>query len=291
MIKIYDRKKDGYYIEDEHAKESLEQLYNTIHGRILLKMFYSNRIYSKIVALSEKSCFSKRKIAPFIDKYNINLDEYENKNYKSFDDFFTRKKKSEFLEVDKNTKSFIAPCDGKLQVFKIDKALRLKVKGSLYNLSELLEDERIVDRYRGGTCLVYRLSVDDYHRYCHIDSGKPLMSRFIKGKLHTVRPIAKRYNVFKENQREYVVLDTENLGEIIYMEVGAIQIGKINNYNLHKFKKGQEKGYFSYGASTIVIFLQEGKVKLDEDIIEMSKKNIEVKVKYGEKIGYIENIR
>ena len=95
------------------------------------------------------------------------------------------------------------------------------------------------------------------------------------------------YNIFKENQREYVVLDTDNLGEIIFMEVGAIQIGKINNHKLRKFKKGQEKGFFSHGASTIIVILQEGKAKIDDDIIEMSKKNIEVRVKYGEKVGEI----
>ncbi len=287
MIKVYDRKSCDFYEEDEHGKESLETLYNTVHGRVLLKLFFSNRVYSRLVAAGEKSPLSSRKIEGFIEKYNISMAEYENRVFRSFDEFFTRKKRKEYLKVDGDKKALISPCDGKLQVFKIDDALRLKVKGSMYNLAELLEDDKIVNRYRGGTCLVYRLSVDDYHRYCHIDDGRPLLSRFIKGKLHTVRPIAKRYNVFKENQREYVVLNTENLGEIIYMEVGALQIGKINNHKLRKFKKGQEKGYFSYGASTIVIILQDGTVKMDNDILEMSRKNIEVKVRYGEKVGEI----
>ena len=135
--------------------------------------------------------------------------------------------------------------------------------------------------------LVYRLSADDYHRYCYIDSGKLLLNKVIKGKLHTVRPIARSENVFCQNQREYVVLDTENLGEHIYIEVGALQIGKINNFKIHKFKKGQEKGYFSHGASTIVVIVQQERVSIDKDILEMSKKNIEVKVQYGEKVGKI----
>ena len=122
---------------------------------------------------------------------------------------------------------------------------------------------------------MYRLSVDDYHRYCHIDDGELVYDKVIKGKLHTVRPISSRYKVFKENQREYMILNTENLGEMIYMEVGAMQIGKINNHDLSEFKKGQEKGYFSYGASTIVIIVQNNKVKIDDDILKMNKKNIE----------------
>jgi len=287
VIKVYDREKKDFYVEDEYGKESLELLYNTLRGRILLKLFFSNRLYSKMVGMFEKSIFSRKKVKKFIEDYNIPLKEYEKDKFKSFDDFFIRKKNKKYLEVDMDKDTLIAPCDGKVQMFKIDDALRLKVKGSMYNLAELLEDKKIVNRYRGGTCLVYRLSVDDYHRYCYIDKGKPLLYREIKGKLHTVRPIAKRYNVFARNQREYMVANTENIGEIIYMEVGAIQIGKINNFKVRKFEKGQEKGYFSHGASTIVIILQEDMVKIDDDIVEMSRKNIETKVKYGQKVGVI----
>ena len=287
MINVFDRKTKCIYTEEEYGKETLEFLYNKVFGRMLLKLFVVNRFYSKLNAISEKTRLSSRKIESFITKYNIDMIEYNEKKYKSFNEFFTRKKKKCFLKIDEDKKALISPCDGKLQIFKIDDSLRLKVKGSTYRLEELLEDDTIVNRYRNGLCLVYRLSVDDYHRYCHIDSGQVLLNRCIKGKLHTVRPIAKRENVFKENQREYAVLNTDNIGEMIYMEVGALQIGKINNHKRNKFKKGQEKGFFSYGASTIVIIFPHNRVKIDEDILQMSRKNIETAVKYGEKVGGI----
>ena len=77
---------------------------------------------------------------------------------------------------------------------------------------------------------------------------------------------------------------TNNFGKIIYIEVGALLVGKINNYNKDKYVKGEEKGYFELGGSTIVI-LTSDKVKIDNDIINYSNKGIETKVKYGERIG------
>ena len=72
--------------------------------------------------------------------------------------------------------------------------------------------------------------------------------------------------------------------KIIYIEVGALLVGKINNYNKNKYNKGEEKGYFELGGSTIVI-LTNDRIKIDNDIIEYSNKGIETKVKYGERIG------
>ena len=136
MIKVYDRAVKDFYIEDEYGKESLNTLYNTIYGRIFLKLFFSNRLYSKLFAIGEKSRLSKKKIKPFIKKYNINMEEYEEDGYKSFDEFFTRKKKEEYLEVNKEEKTLIAPCDGKIQMFKIDAAIKSRKSGKEVKIGE-----------------------------------------------------------------------------------------------------------------------------------------------------------
>ena len=132
---------------------------------------------------------------------------------------------------------------------------------------------------------MFRLSVDNYHRFHYIDDGKTLKRKIIKGKFHTVSDASKKYKIYKENQREYSILDTENFGKMIYMEVGAMLIGKIINHNLPNFKKGEEKGYFLPGASTVVLVLNN--IKIDEDILENSKNNIETLVEIGEKIGVV----
>ena len=67
------------------------------------------------------------------------------------------------------------------------------------------------------------------------------------------------------------------------MEVGALLVGKIINYDYDKFKKGEEKGYFLPGGSTIVIIANN--IKPDKDILEYSNKGIETIVKVGEKVG------
>ena len=83
-----------------------------------------------------------------------------------------------------------------------------------------------------------------------------------------------------------------NLGKVIQIEIGALLVGKIINHNNKTFIKGQEKGYFEFGGSTIVLLLKENTVILDDDIIKYSQQGIEVKVSAGEKIGIIkENIK
>ncbi|MDV3202491.1 MAG: phosphatidylserine decarboxylase [Candidatus Phytoplasma stylosanthis] len=109
---------------------------------------------------------------------------------------------------------------------------------------------------------------------------------FIKGKFHTINPIAFKYfNVFYENSREYNILHTINFGKLIQMEIGALLVSKINNHPIISFKKGQEKGYFSFGGSTIVLLLKKNVVFLENFILENSKKNIETKINLGDKIG------
>ena len=109
----------------------------------------------------------------------------------------------------------------------------------------------------------------------------------IAGELHTVRSISEKYNVFSRNSREISILRTEHIGDVAQIEVGALLVGAIKNNEKEQFVKGEEKGYFEYGGSTIVLLFEEGRISLDEDIIEQSKLGIETKVSIGEKIGVI----
>ena len=71
------------------------------------------------------------------------------------------------------------------------------------------------------------------------------------------------------------------------MEVGAMMVGKITNLKpgACEVKKGEEKGYFEFGGSTIVLLLQHGKVRMDSDLIENSENGYETIVRMGERIG------
>ena len=52
------------------------------------------------------------------------------------------------------------------------------------------------------------------------------------------------------------------------MEVGALLVGKISNHTQSGFvMRGEEKGYFEFGGSTIVLLLEKNAVTLREDLL------------------------
>lgn len=280
---IYNRKTRECYEEKESLL--LKILYNNIIGRVILKIF-TYKFITLIGACYMNSRLSKIRIKKFIKSNKINMDEYEKKEYKNFDDFFTRTIKSEKRAISKDNNDLISPCDSKLSVYKITDNNTFKIKNSWYTVSELLDDEALASKYKDGYCLVFRLCVDDYHHYHYIDNGKIISNKKIKGKFHTVRPLAhKHVKVFSENTREYCLLKTENFGNVIQMEVGAMMVGKICNLDKTNFTKGEEKGYFRFGGSTVVLLFEKNKIIIDEDILEQAKLDNEVIVKLFETIG------
>lgn len=263
-------------------------LYNTRLGRIFLKLIFINSFVSKVVGWFMDTKLSCVMIKKFIKSNNIDMSEYEDKKYTSFNDFFTRKVKVEKRVFDDNKNSLSSPCDSFVTHYKITDDLLFNVKNSLYSLSSILDDDKLAKKYANGDLIIFRLTPSNYHRYHYFDDGKMLYNKKIKGKFHTVNPIVyDKYEVFKENTREYSVLKTKRFGKVIYMQVGALLVGKINNYNKKSFKMKEEAGYFSYGGSTCILIFEKDTIKINKNILNKSKKNIEVNVKYGEKIGEI----
>ncbi len=284
MTKIYSRETKDYYTQKESGDLGLKFLYNTILGRLILKGLVNPGI-SKLSGQYNDSKYSKRKIEKFIKKNNIDMNEFIEEEYQNFNDFFTRTIKEEKRPMSHNPKRFISPADSKVLAYDITDDLMLKIKGSTYDLNELVNNEEDLSEFKNGKCLVFRLCVDDYHHYCYPDTGKLLKYNAIDGKLHTVRSISSKYKIYKENQREYSIIETENFDKIVYIEVGAMMVGKIVNNITKEFSKGEEKGYFKLGGSTIVLLVKENQLIIDKDIINNSKKDIETQVKYRETIA------
>ena len=282
-MRVWDLKNKRYYEEIEYGKDRLDFLYNTFFGRIMLKLIFSSRWFSKFQALYQRSKFSKSKIKRFVNRYSINLDEYESiSNYSSFSDFFRRKRE---IINRSGKKELVAIADSKVQVYDISSNLILSIKRCRYDVTELLQDSNLAKEYENGKCIVYRLSVDDYHRYMYLDNGEIVMTKRIDGKLHTIRPISYKYNSFTSNSREVCVINTENFGQVVQIEIGAMLVGKIVNNNNKYFNKLEEKGYFDYGGSTIVQLFKKDTISIEEEIMEKSKLDIETKVEIGMKIG------
>ena len=279
-MKIVDRKTKKEKLLEYN--DSVKFLYTNIFGRVILKLI-NNRFISKMVGKYMDSKLSIKRIDKTIKKNNIDMNLFEKKEYSSFNDFFTRRKKN--LNFDIDSDHFVSPADAKLLAIKLNKDSSFDIKGSIYSLKNIIKED-LTSKYKNGYALIFRLEVSDYHRYHFIDDGKLSEYKYIKGKLNTIQPIAYNKKIFHTNCREYTTLYTKNFGDIIEVDVGALLVGKItNNKEITKFKKGDEKGYFEFGGSTIILFVEDKKVIIDNDILLNSTLGKETIVSCGEKIG------
>jgi len=265
---------------------SLNFLYHTAPGRFVLKLLVRPEL-SRACGKFLDTGLSKGLIKSFIKNNNIDMSEYMDEEYSCFNDCFCRHIKPEARPIDNNPDNLICPCDGLLSAYRIENDLVIPVKQSRYSITDLLQNSELASTYNGGTCLVFRLCVNHYHRYAYPDNGTKGKNIFIPGKLHTVRPIALReVPVFVENSREYTVLSTENFGKVVQMEVGAMLVGKIsNNHEEYSFARGEEKGCFLYGGSTIIMLLEKDSAKVNKNLFDTTKCEVETPVKMGQVIG------
>lgn len=261
----------------------VKKLYSTIIGRCILNIITADFI-SEFAGRLLDSRLSVIIIKPFIKRNKIDMIDFVVEDWKNFNEFFTRRIKPGARVINKDENVLISPCDGLLTVYNIDDKTVMNIKNSYYTVGTLLDNKKLAEEYKGGKCLVFRLTPSHYHRYCYIDNGNKGKNIHIKGIYHTVQPFAiENLPVYKMNTREYTVLNTENFGKVVFMEIGALMVGRICNYHQkHKFARGEEKGRFEFGGSTIIILLNKNSVEIDKEIL--SCKN-EYPVKMGQKIG------
>jgi phosphatidylserine decarboxylase len=213
--------------------------------------------------------------------------QYEAAFYKSYNDFFTRKIKKGMRPLPEDPEILFSPCDGKVSVYPIGKDTSFVVKDTRYTTDTLIRNRKIARHFIGGYAIVLRLTVDDYHRYCYIDDGMKSDNYFIPGVYHTVNPVANDYaKIYKENAREFTMMKTKHFGDVLQMEVGALMVGRIcNHHGAGQMKRGIEKGYFEFGGSTIVLFVQGNKVEIREELLERTVDLCETKIRQGEALG------
>lgn len=266
----------------------LSFLYTNIFGRMLLKPLIQPQV-SKLAGRYLSSAHSKWLISKFIERNEINMDIYEECDYSSFNDFFTRKIKPDCRPVPEDLDVLISPCDCLATVYPIQENTTFSIKNTEYTLRSLLRSPRLAKRFRGGYAYILRLTVEDYHRYLYSVSGKQSKNYHIDGTFHTVNPIANDYlPIYKENTREYTVIHSKEFGDVLQMEVGALLVGKISNHKQSTIvTRGEEKGFFEYGGSTIVVLTQKGRVTPRSDLLTNSKNGYETKVLQAHPLGIL----
>ena len=266
----------------------LAGLYGCAAGRVLLKPLVSpwvSRVAGAFLSTRLSACL----IRPFIRSNGIDMTEYEAVCYRSYNEFFSRRIRPERRPIDMDPTHFIAPCDSKLTALPITADAVFTLKHTPYTVESLLRSPDLAEKYKGGYALIFRLTVDDYHRYCYAADGTKEDNVCIPGVLHTVNPIANDYfPIYKENAREYSILHTDVFGDVLMMEVGALLVGKIvNHHRASCVRRGQEKGYFQFGGSTVVLLVEKDRLQIDEEILRNSGAQLETVVKMGERIGCV----
>jgi phosphatidylserine decarboxylase len=290
-IVIYNRQTKALEEEEVFERRLTNLFYGTYLGRCFCTLFLTRRPCSSLYGRLQSHLVSSRKIDGFIEKCGINADEIDVPpgGYRSFNDFFIRKLKAERRPIHRDPRILISPADSRLLAYPIQDGFVYPVKGVTFSIEELIADRSEASAFNGGLCLVFRLAPSDYHRFCYIDDGEHGPVNSIGGNLHSVNPIAIRCNlrIFQKNYREYCIMKTKNFDDVIQIEVGALLVGKIHQ-NLRgggRFFRGQEKGYFEFGASTIVMAFKPSIVTIDEDVAKYSGRGIETLVQYGSAIG------
>lgn len=279
--------REGKILKEHSAQDCLlELMYGNAVGRMLLKPLVTPAA-SKLGGMLLGTKASALAVPLFIRLHHVRMEDFEQRKFVSYNDFFTRKLAPGARIADQEKEAFISPCDSRLRVYKIDSGRRFCIKQSEYTVEGLLRNRRLAQKFAGGYAWIFRLSVDDYHRYIYTDNGKVSTGRRIQGVFHTVSPASEdAYAVYKENTREYCLLQSENFGTVLIMEVGALLVGKIENRpGGREVVRGEEKGNFAFGGSTVILLTQQGKVLPSGDILRYSRSGIETKVKLGERVG------
>jgi phosphatidylserine decarboxylase len=295
-IKYINRTTKKVEVENVYGEKAIRFLYSnkSALSNFLCKLLASFAFFSHFYGFLQKRPSSKKKIKPFIENYKLDVKEFLDpvESFKSFNDFFIRKLKKEARPINAIDTVAIIPADGRYLFYpNVEKADGFVVKGKKFTLEKLIGNKELANVFKEGSLIIARLCPLDYHRYHFPLDCLPKETHLINGPLYSVNPLAIKQNVelLAENKRTYTLLETKNHGKVLYMEVGATSVGSIHQtYKPNDWvKKGDEKGYFSFGGSTLILLFEKDRIQFDEDLLEASKDHIEIYCKMGQSMGVL----
>ena len=273
----------------------MEKMYSTWWGRSLEWLLSSSNFFSNIAGEYYQSPFSKKLIKPFIENYQIKTKDFRygsvrtkefHDSFKSFDEFFTRDLVTSARSFAQEKRLMPAFAEGRyFATESVHDILKFPVKGNFLRVSDLLPIEES-SWFEQGPMLIARLCPMDYHRYHYPDDGTTYRSYHRFGKYHSVNPIALKFKpqCFIKNEKRISILHTVNFGYLAFIEVGALFVGSIeqcHNEN-NPFKRGDVKGLFHFGGSTVIIIGEKDRWTPSADLLEHSYNGLETFVRLGD---------
>jgi len=289
-IQYYDRASRQLKTEKVAGEKLLVWLYNNPIGEATLWALAKRKIVSSVYGKMMDRPSSANRISPFIEEFSIDMSSAQAQEYRNFNDFFTRKLKNSARPVDTTFNVAISPADGKILAYADISNSDFIIKGFRFDVFTFLEDPVLAQKYDDGSLLIIRLAPVDYHRFHFPFSGSLTPDKKIEGDYYSVNPFAlrKKAEILCLNKREYTILSNPLFGDVIMAEVGATMAGSIlQTYQGRSVQKGEEKGYFKFGGSTVVLLFEKGKINIDKDLLINTAKGYETAVKMGERIGAV----
>ncbi len=292
-INLYNRRTTSLEQEQVPGSGFLSLFYGTRWGRFITDVLWSRIFVSCVYGHAFYTAWSRRWIDTFVIQNNIPMDEVEvpSGGFFSFNDFFIRRLKPGARPLPTDPEAVIAPADSRLKAYPLHSRTILDVKGHQLTLGALVGGDNVAQRFDNGICLQFRLAPCDYHRFGYICDGIQGETHDIQGRLYSVSPLALAFRpaIWWQNFRQWCVIESQTLGSILEIDVGATGVGSIIQHQPYggPCERGVEKGYFQLGGSTVLIILQPGRIELDSDIAVQSRQGIETLVGYGEKIGRV----
>ena len=290
-ISYYNRANGMIEKELIYGESFLRWAYGNCLGRLTVALVVKRLWFSRWYGWRMNSPKSRSKIGPFISNYSLKTEEFAASvdSYASFNEFFYRHLKKCARPIVKEDDLVCFPADGRhLAVADISTNDGFYIKGQYFDLSSFVEDSALSSAYQGGAMLISRLCPVDYHRFHFPISGQASDSVLLSGSLRSVSPLALRRNlsILWENRRTRTVIKSEEFGEVLMFEVGATCVGGIHQtFLLGSIKRGEEKGFFSFGGSCVVTLFKKGRIQFDADLLKYSKQGTEVYALMGERCG------
>ncbi|KAI0401181.1 phosphatidylserine decarboxylase proenzyme [Xylaria palmicola] len=234
----------------------------------------------------ERAASSKSQIAGFVDAYNINMKDFDPPNIDAYGSF------RRLLHAPAHARAVVV-ADSRVVVYdSVAKTKALWIKGQDFDMTNLVMDTQLGARFDGAAVASFRLSPQDYHRYHPPVAGRVTAFRSLPGDYYQVDPIALRSNVdiLTRNARDYVVIDTKEFGEVLFVAIGATDVGSVQFHKEwrtpgNEIRKGDELGIFQFGGSSIIVAFQAGRIKFDDDLRDLSMQRIQVAVEVGMSLG------
>jgi phosphatidylserine decarboxylase len=289
-IQYYERESGQLKTEKVAGEQWLVWLYYNPIGEATLWALAKRKQVSTVYGTMMDRTSSAKKIHPFIEDFDIDMSVAQEQKFNNFNDFFTRKLKDDARPVDTSSTIVVSPADGKILAYADISNTDFIIKGYRFDVTSFLDNPDLAQKYHDGALLIIRLAPMDYHRFHFPVSGNLSPNKKIDGDYYSVNPFAlrKKAEIFCLNKREYTIITNPLFGDVVIAEVGATMVGSIvQTFNGSTVNKGEEKGYFKFGGSTVVLLFEKSKIHIDEDLLINTAKGYETTVKMGERIGEV----